>query len=116
MAAEAEQLSPQDAARRNIPRAVKLLMEWRGVKREQVLAVTGMSKPTLSERLSGKSPFKDYELIALAELLDVDPGVFFRDPAVLITTCFGRPSLVDIPPGQMEFALWREHEALPRIA
>jgi transcriptional regulator with XRE-family HTH domain len=104
MAAEAEQSSPQETARQNIPTVVRTLMQWRRVTRAQVMTATGMSKPTLSERLSGKSPFKDYELLALADLLDVDPGVFFRSPEALISSrCY--LEIVPSVAGQLELAL-----------
>lgn len=102
MAAKPEHLSPQEAARRNIPAVVRILMQWRGVSRLDVMQATGTSKQTLSERLAGKSPFKDYELIALADLLGVEPGIFFKDPGDLITTCFNGPSLVPPYDGQLE--------------
>lgn len=42
------------------------------------MVATNLSKQTLSDRLTGVSPFKDEELLALAWLFDCDPGEFFR--------------------------------------
>lgn len=75
-----------EAARRNIPINIRTLMANRGVTRLQIMQKAGMSKPTLSERLSGKSAFKADELAAIAELLRVEVGTLYMKPEDLINS------------------------------
>lgn len=70
---------PRTVARTNVPKAVLTFMTDRGIGRLQIMATLDCSKQTLSDRLKGKSPFKDEELLALSWLFDCDPGEFFRD-------------------------------------
>jgi len=92
----------EDVARSNIPTAVRTFMASRGISRATVMAATGMSKQTLSERLAGKSPWKDYEIISLAWLFEVEPGVLFLPPGELLRNrCF---SIVPVENHQMELS------------
>jgi transcriptional regulator with XRE-family HTH domain len=80
--------TPRDEARRNVPRMVRTLMEARGVSLEVVASALALSKPSVSERLSGSTHIKAEEVAVLADLFGVEPGALYRDPA----SFFGDPA------------------------
>lgn len=57
-----------------------MLIEASGGDYEAAAIAGGMSRPSLSERITGKTKIKAEELSAFASYFDVRPGIFFVPP------------------------------------
>ena len=71
-----------------------MLLNILGRPAKELGAVSGLTESQMSNRLSGKSPIKVAELIAWADYLDIDPGLFFINPAELRKRLLGLPVIV----------------------
>lgn len=57
--------------------SVRAEMARRGITANRLPALIGQSQPYWARRMTGRIAFDVDDLIALAKLLDVHPGVFF---------------------------------------
>ena len=77
-------LDAGDEARQIVPTVLRTLMSAAGISSADIANVLGISKASLSERLSGKTRITADELATLANFFGVDPGIFFKKPEELL--------------------------------
>jgi transcriptional regulator with XRE-family HTH domain len=67
---------------------VATLAEARGLTRLELAAKIGVHRNRLSDKIAGRLPFTETEILALAETLGVAPGRLFDDPVSALTAGF----------------------------
>ncbi len=76
-----------DALNQEVGSNVHALMAKRGVKGTEIAKLLGLEPQSLSARLHGKTPFKAHELAAIADRLQVEPGILFsKVPRILVVS------------------------------
>lgn len=58
----------------------RTLCAYRGISPSALGLRIGLTRQTMSNKMSGKTPFALAEIVAMAEELDVDPKVWFDEP------------------------------------
>lgn len=69
--------------RHDVPKVARILLAVAGHTARDLAQGTGMSESQVSERLNGKTRISTEELVKWAGFLEVQPGLFFLDPADL---------------------------------
>jgi transcriptional regulator with XRE-family HTH domain len=69
---------------RPVGRMVVTLAKATGVTMATVAATLNMHRNTLAEKLAGRRPFTEDEIVLLARLFQVPPGRLFDDPLELL--------------------------------
>jgi transcriptional regulator with XRE-family HTH domain len=89
---------PADRLQQDISTIVRMLMALNGNLNQQGLADrTGIAQPVISARFRHVSRWTVEDLERLAAALQVDPGVFFRDPKGFTPSVLGVPYSVPQP-------------------
>lgn len=63
---------------------VATLARARGLSTTQLGERIGVHRNRMADKIGGRSPFKEQEILALAELLGVPPARLFEDPLELL--------------------------------
>jgi transcriptional regulator with XRE-family HTH domain len=66
--------------REDIPRIIRTLTGYHHMTLAELGRQIGLSGTRMSEKMHGRSPFTVEQIGAMAEALDVDPGVWFDEP------------------------------------
>lgn len=69
-----------------IRRNLRVLLRWRDMTARDFAARLGWDESMLSRRLGGKTAITATEVGKFAEVLEVEPGVFYKDPDDLISS------------------------------
>lgn len=64
---------------------IATLTRAHGYTRGQVAAALGIHPNRLADKVAGRQPFRESEILAAAELFGVSPGRLFEDPLLLLT-------------------------------
>jgi len=64
---------------------IAALAAAKGVTHAELAAELGLHRNRFSDKVKGKIPFREAEIMALAAYLDVSPGQLFADPVALLT-------------------------------
>lgn len=64
---------------------IAALAAAKGVNYAEMAAYLGVHRNRFSDKVKGKLPFKEAEIMALAAYFDVSPGTLFEDPVALLT-------------------------------
>lgn len=64
---------------------VATLARARGLTTSALAEAIGIHRNRMADKIAGRQPFREQEILALAELLDVPPGRLFDDPVALLT-------------------------------
>ena len=64
---------------------IATLTRAHGLTRGQVAAALGVHPNRLADKIAGRQPFRESEIIAAAELFGVAPGRLFEDPLALLS-------------------------------
>jgi transcriptional regulator with XRE-family HTH domain len=70
---------------RRIGRVLKMLCQAHGTPLRDVADLLGVTPTALSARIAGRRRFQAEEVDLLARHFEIDPGVFFVDPATLVS-------------------------------
>jgi len=68
------------------------LMRAKGVTIGELAQVLGVHRNRLGDKIAGRYPFKEAEIIAAAAFFGVTPGQLFEDPLVLLGVTSGSES------------------------
>lgn len=63
---------------------VATLARARGITTAALGAAIGIHRNRMADKIAGRNPFKESEILALAELLGVPPARLFEDPLELL--------------------------------
>lgn len=63
---------------------IATLTRAHGLTRGQVAAALGVHPNRLADKIAGRQPFRESEILAAAELFRVPPGRLFEDPLELL--------------------------------
>ena len=74
--------NPQDRTR--IGETMKRLLQLADISTQTAADAIGKSPQQMYQRLNGKCDIAAHELVILAELMDIEPAAFFRDPDDLL--------------------------------
>jgi transcriptional regulator with XRE-family HTH domain len=75
---------------RRIGRVLKMLCQAHGMPLRDVADLLGVTPTALSARIAGRRRFQAEEVDLMARHFNIDPGVFFADPAVLVSALRNR--------------------------
>lgn len=64
---------------------IATLTRAHGFTRAQVAGALGIHPNRLADKIAGRQPFRESEIIAAAELFGVTPGRLFEDPLALLS-------------------------------
>lgn len=64
---------------------VATLARARGISTSELAGRIGIHRNRLADKIAGRQPFRESEIVGLAEALGVDPGRLFGDPVELLT-------------------------------
>lgn len=84
MAVDRRHLDAGERARRVLPKTVRVLLEVRGESLAAAAEAIDLSPASFSERMTGKTRMSIDEAAALADFLQVEPGVLFEAPERLL--------------------------------
>lgn len=71
---------------------VATLARARGLSTSALGAAIGVHRNRMADKIAGRNPFKESEILALAELLGVPPARLFEDPLELLGVVSGGSS------------------------
>lgn len=83
--------------RERMGRVIRMVMKGRGVTGRDLARVLDCSEAQVSNRLAGHIAFRADELVAVARLLNVEPGLFFSDPESILRNRWMSESPVQPP-------------------
>lgn len=66
----------------------------------QAAAHLGIHRNSLAEKIAGRRPFLEDEILALAAYFDIPPGRLFEDPAALLGVSPAQSRCIGVPYGQ----------------
>lgn len=64
----------------------------KGVTHAELAELVGVHRNRFSDKLRGKAPFREAEIVTLAEFFGVNPGQLFQDPLELLGVSEGSSS------------------------
>lgn len=77
-------MSKKQAAHRPVGAMVVTLARARRITLGQIAERIGVHRNSLTEKIAGRSPFTEDEIILMAEVLGVRPARLFEDPLELL--------------------------------
>lgn len=84
MSEAVQHLRHHDPAGARIGQTIKVITKARGRTIRWLAAAVGIKESSLYDRLSGVTGITAPELERVAQALEVDPGVLFKDPQMLL--------------------------------
>lgn len=64
---------------------IAALAAARGINHAELAEAIGVHRNRFSDKVKGKIPFREAEIVIVAERLGVEPGRLFADPVALLT-------------------------------